>query len=99
VSEGQKPPIPISQKWFRQIYVPFVVYDRRAQVRSSRAVRSGRSPTVWAYSKWAHRRDPQRKTISLVATAHYLVRVMWATLKHATVWEERLALAKEPSAA
>jgi hypothetical protein len=25
--------------------------------------------------------DPQRKTIALVATAHYLVRVMWAVLK------------------
>jgi hypothetical protein len=29
-----------------------------------------------------------------VATAHYLVRVVWASLKGGTVWEENLALAK-----
>ena len=31
-----------------------------------------------------------------LATAHYLVRVMWALLKRGTVWEEDLALANEP---
>jgi hypothetical protein len=71
---------------------------RRAQVRSSRAVGSGRSPTVWAYFRWAERRDPQRRKILQVSRAHYLVRVMWATLKHATVWEERPTLAKDPHA-
>jgi hypothetical protein len=40
-----------------------------------------------------HRRDPQRTKIALVATAHDLVRVMWALLKRGTVWEEKLALA------
>jgi hypothetical protein len=39
------------------------------------------------------------KKIALVSTAHYLVRVMWAMLKRGTVWEEKLAVAKEPSAA
>jgi transposase len=55
-----------------------------------------RSPTVRAYFERARRGDPQRKKIALVATAHYLVRVMWAMLKRGTVWEERLAQANEP---
>jgi transposase len=52
-----------------------------------------RSPTVRAYFERVRRDDPQRKKIALVATAHYLVRVMWALLKRGTVWEERLAVA------
>jgi transposase len=47
-----------------------------------------RSPTVRAYFERVRRDDPQRQKIALVATAHYLVRVMWALLKRATVWEE-----------
>jgi transposase len=39
-----------------------------------------RSPAVRAYFERAQRGDPQRKKIALVATAHYLVRVMWALL-------------------
>lgn len=50
-----------------------------------------RSPTVRAYFERTQRGDPQRKKIALVATAHYLVRVMWALLKRGTVWEEKLA--------
>jgi transposase len=50
-----------------------------------------RSPTVRAYFERAQRDDPQRKKIAIVATAHYLVRVMWALLKHGTVWEEKCA--------
>src|SRR5262249_46474106 len=53
-----------------------------------------RSPTVRAYFERVQRGDPQRKKIALVATAHYLVRVMWALLKRGTLWEERRALAK-----
>jgi transposase len=53
-----------------------------------------RSPTVRAYFERAQRGDPQRKKIALVATAHYLVRVMWAMLKRGTFWEENLALAE-----
>jgi transposase len=53
-----------------------------------------RSPTVRAFFERAQRGDPQRKKIALVATAHYLVRVMWAMLKRGTVWEENLALAR-----
>jgi transposase len=58
-----------------------------------------RSPSVRAFFERAQRGDPQRKKIALVATAHYLVRVRWAMLKRGTVWEEKLALAKEPSTA
>lgn len=49
------------------------------------------SPTVRAYFERAQRGDPQRKKIALVATPHYLVRVMWALLKRGTVWEETTA--------
>jgi hypothetical protein len=63
------------------------------------ADRLGRPPTVRAFFDRAQPGDPQRKKIALVATAHYLVRVMWAMLKHGTVWDETLALAKRPSAA
>ncbi len=52
-----------------------------------------RSPTVRAYFERAQRGDPQRKKIALVATAHYLVRVMWSMLRRGTVWQENLALA------
>jgi transposase len=55
-----------------------------------------RSPTVRAYFERVQRSDPQRKKIALVASAHYLVRVMWALLKRGTVWKEDLALADEP---
>ena len=52
-----------------------------------------RSPTVRAFFERAQRDDPQRKKIALVATAHYLVRVMWAMLRHGTVWQESVAQA------
>ena len=55
-----------------------------------------RSPTVRAYFERVRRDDPQRKKIALVATAHYLVRVMWAMLKRGTDWEEGFAPADEP---
>src|SRR5262249_3490981 len=52
-----------------------------------------RSPTVRAYFERTKREDPQRQKIALVATAHYLVRVMWAMLRRGTVWEEQYAQA------
>ena len=52
-----------------------------------------RSQSVRAYFERVQRGDSQRKKIALVATSHYLVRVMWALLKRETVWEERMALA------
>jgi transposase len=53
-----------------------------------------RSPTVRAFFERTQRGDPQRKKIALVATAHYLVRVMWALLKRGTVWQENEARAQ-----
>ena len=50
-----------------------------------------RSPTVRAYFERVQRGDPQRKKIALVATAHYLVRVMWALLERGSTWEENAA--------
>src|SRR5262249_50925151 len=55
-----------------------------------------RSPTIRAYFERVRRGDPQRKKIALVATAHYLVRVMLALLKRGTTWEEGLAAADGP---
>jgi hypothetical protein len=46
---------------------------------------------VRAYFERVQRGDPQRKKIALVATAHYLVRVMGALLKRGTVWDEKMA--------
>jgi transposase len=53
-----------------------------------------RSPTVRAFFERTQRDDPQRKKIAVVATAHYLVRVMWALLKRGTVWQENEARAQ-----
>jgi len=47
-----------------------------------------RSATVRAFYERTHREDPQRQKVALVATAHYLVRVMWAMLRHGTAWRE-----------
>lgn len=49
-----------------------------------------RSPTVAAYFLRIQRGDKDRKKIALVATAHYLVRVMWSMLKTGTLWQERV---------
>jgi hypothetical protein len=72
---------------------PAVVRQLVAEA-SWQAVR--RSPTVRAYFERVRRDDPQRKKIALVATAHYLVRVMWALLKRETTWEEGVAPGDEP---
>lgn len=47
-----------------------------------------RSPTVRAYRDRIARDDPQRNKIAIVATAHYLIRVMWSMLKNNTTWKE-----------
>jgi transposase len=52
-----------------------------------------RSPTVKAYLERIMREDPDRRKIAIVATAHYLVRVMWSMLKNNTMWRESVALA------
>ena len=53
-----------------------------------------RSPTVRAYFDRVQHGDPQRKKIAVVATGHYLVRVMWAMLKRGTHWRENPTLNK-----
>jgi transposase len=53
-----------------------------------------RSPTVRAYFERVRRDGRQRPKIALAATAHSLVRVMWALLKRGTVWQEQPAPAK-----
>ena len=50
-----------------------------------------RSPSVRAFYERTQREDPQRQKIALVATAHDLVRVMWAMLRRGTVWQEQYA--------
>ena len=52
-----------------------------------------RSPTVKAYLERIMRDDPDRRKIAIVATAHYLIRVMWSMLKHNTIWRESVSLA------
>jgi transposase len=47
-----------------------------------------KSPTIARYFARIHRDDPDRKKIAIVATAHYLARVMWAMLKNGTLWRE-----------
>jgi transposase len=50
-----------------------------------------RSPTVRAYFERVRRDDPQRKKIAVIATAHYLARVMYALLKRGELWQESVA--------
>jgi transposase len=50
-----------------------------------------RSPTVRAFYEQVRRGDTGRKKIAIVATAHYLARVMWAMLHNGTLWREREA--------
>ena len=51
-----------------------------------------RSPTVAAYLQRIQRGEKDRRKIAIVATAHYLVRVMWSMLKHQTTWHETVAV-------
>ena len=51
------------------------------------------SPTVARYNDRIQRGDPERKKIALVATAHYLVRVMHAMLRDNRPWQEQVAAA------
>jgi transposase len=47
-----------------------------------------RSPTIKAYMARIQRDDPGRRKIAIVATAHYLARVMWSMLRTGTLWKE-----------
>lgn len=48
-----------------------------------------RSPTVKTFQQRIQRGESDRRKISVIATAHYLVRVMWSMLKNGTVWKEK----------
>jgi transposase len=52
-----------------------------------------RSARVRAFFERVRRDDPQRQKIALVATAHYLVRVMWAMMRHGAAWQSNPARA------
>jgi transposase len=54
-----------------------------------------RSPTVRAYLERVQRGDKARRKIAIVATAHYLVRVMWSMLKTGSEWKEQMPTGKE----
>ena len=58
-----------------------------------------RSPTVKAVFERIQRGDKERKKIALVATAHYLARVMWSMLKNGTLWREQARKPTSSSAA
>jgi transposase len=46
------------------------------------------SPQIRRFFERVQRGDPKRKKIALIATAHYLVRVMHAILRSGEVWRE-----------
>lgn len=50
-----------------------------------------RSPTLKAYFARIHQDKPERRKIALVATAHYLVRVMFTMLRTGECWQEGYA--------
>lgn len=50
-----------------------------------------RSSAIRAYFERVVRDDPDRRKIALVATAHYLARVMWAMLRDGRPWNESTA--------
>jgi len=52
-----------------------------------------RSPTIRAYFERIRRDDPERRKIALVATAHYLSRVMVAMLRTGEFWREAMPTA------
>jgi len=50
-----------------------------------------RSPRMRAYYERVQRNDPKRRKVALVATAHYLVRVLAAMLRTGEVWRAEAA--------
>lgn len=56
------------------------------------AARQGvrRSPRIRAYFERERRDNPKRRKIALVATAHYLLRVMLAMLRTGEVWRQEM---------
>jgi transposase len=50
-----------------------------------------RSPTIRAYHARIMKQDPDRRKIALVATGHYLLRVMAAMLRSGELWRESVS--------
>jgi transposase len=55
-----------------------------------------RSPTLRAFFQRVMRKDPDRKKIALVATAHHLLRVMAAMLRTGEMWRENVVESPKP---
>jgi len=55
-----------------------------------------RSKRIRAYYERMRHGDPERKKIAIVATAHYLVRVMHAMLRTGEVWRSQTTQALDP---
>jgi transposase len=53
------------------------------------------SPTIAAFFERIRHNDPERRKIALIATAHYLVRVMAAILRTGECWHEATAPKKD----
>jgi transposase len=51
-----------------------------------------RSPTIKAFFERVMRKDPDRRKIALVATGHWLIRVMASMLRSGECWRERTDL-------
>ena len=49
-------------------------------------------PRMRAFFERVRREDPQRRKIALVATAHYLSRVMLAMLQSGETWREEVTM-------
>ena len=69
-------------------FFPWPRYKQKNWHQRAGKIAARRSPTVKAFLERVQRGDPERKKKAVVATAHYLVRVMWAMLKHGTLWRE-----------
>ena len=54
-----------------------------------------RSPRIQAFFERVLQKDPDRKKIALVATAHYLARVMLAMLRTGEAWRDEVPTAQE----
>ena len=55
-----------------------------------------RSPTLRAFFQRVMRKDPDRKKIALVATAHHLLKVMAAMLRTGEMWRESVVESPKP---
>ena len=56
-----------------------------------------RDPTIRAFFERVMRGEPDRKKIALVATAHYLCRVMAAILRTGEVWRTSGSTVTKPN--